>query len=126
MFHPLRVLDARTAAEDAAMLAAGYQVERHGRWARTYRPDPVMLAARREQAERERVAQMGRNALDLHAVAFPRQHAELLARQAAIEPAPAPAGAALPLDQAAALLAERMTPDRVVFERMTIERGTAR
>ena len=121
MFRLLRVLDARTAAEDAAMLAAGYQVQRTGRWARTYRPDPAAIAARRAEAERERIAQMGRNAETLHALAFPREHADMLARQAAVS-APAP----LALDQAAAALADRMGPDRVVFERLTIERGRER
>ena len=124
MFHPFRALDARTAAEDARMLAAGYQIERCGRWARAYRLDPDYLAARRAEVERERVAQMGRNAMELHALAFPRQHADLMARQAAIGPALAPAGTApVELDRLAAALAERMDPQRVTFERLTIERG---
>ena len=124
MFHLFRALDARTAAEEARMRAHGFQVERTGRWARAYRLDPAYLAARQADAERERVAAMGRNAMELHALAFPRQHADMLARQAAIEPAPAPAGsAALELDALAAALAERMNPQRVTFERLTIERG---
>jgi hypothetical protein len=124
MFHPFRALDARTAAEETRMLAAGYQVERTGRWARAYRLDPDYLAARQAEAERERIAQMGRNAMELHALAFPRQHADMLARRAAIEPAPAGA-APLELDRLAAALAERMNADRVTFERerLTIERG---
>ena len=126
MFRLFRVLDARTAAAETRMLAAGYQVERTGRWSRAYRLDPDYLAARRAEAERERIAQMGRNAMELHAIAFPRQHADMLARQAAIEAASAPAGAApLELDALAAALAERMNADRVTFERerLTIERG---
>lgn len=122
MFRLLRALDAHAAAEDAAMLAAGYQVERTGRWTRTYRLDPAYLAARREQSERERIAQMGRDAMELHALAFPRQHAELLARQAALTSLAAPQ---VQLDRLAAGLADRMDPDRIVFERerLTIERG---
>jgi urease accessory protein UreF len=123
MFRLLRVLDARTAAEDAAMLAAGYQIERTGRWARTYRPDPAQFAARRAEAERDRIAQMGRNAEAMHALAFPREHADMLARHAAqAAPTPAP----LAPEQAAAALADRMDPDRIVFERLTIERGRQR
>jgi len=126
MFHPFRALDARTAAEETRMRAHGFEVERTGRWARAYRLDPDYLAARQAEAERERVAQMGRNAMELHALAFPRQHADLMARQAAIESASAPAGAApLELDRLAAALAERMNADRITFERerLTIERG---
>lgn len=126
MFHPFRALDARTAAEEARMRAHGFEVERTGRWSRAYRLDPDYLAARRAEAERERVAQMGRNAMELHAIAFPHQHADMLARQAATEAAPAPAGAAaLELDRLAAALVERMDPQRVTFERerLTIERG---
>jgi|SRR5579884_786426 len=126
MFRFLRAMDARTAAEEARMRAHGFQVERTGRWARAYRLDPDYLAARQAEAERERLAQMGRDAMELHATAFPRQHAELMARQAAIEPAPAPAGAArVELDALAAALVERMDPQRVTFERerLTIERG---
>ena len=121
MFHPFRALDARTAAEEARMRANGFEVERTGRWSRAYRLDPDYLAARQAEVERERVAAMGRNALELHAIAFPREHADMLARQAA---APAPAGTApLELDRLAAALADRMDPQRVTFERLTIERG---
>jgi len=124
MFRLFRALDARTAAEEARMRANGFQVEHTGRWARAYRLDPDYLAARQAEAERERIAQMGRNAIELHALAFPRQHADLLARQAAV---PAPAGAApVELDALAAALAERMDPQRVTFERLTIERGPQR
>ena len=121
MFRFLRVLDARAAAEDAAMRANGFQVERTGRWARTYRLDPAYLSARRAEAERERIAQMGRAAREMHAIAFPQEHADLRRRLAnANAPAPVPA---VPLDQLAALLAARMgEPDRVVFERLTVER----
>ena len=123
MFRFLRVLDARAAAEDAAMRANGFQIERTGRWARTYRLDPDYVAARRAEAERERIAQMGRAAMQMHAIAFPQEHADLqrrLANPNAPAPAPVPA---VPLDQLAALLAARMgEPDRVVFERLTVER----
>jgi hypothetical protein len=126
MFRFLRVLDARAAAEDAAMRANGFQVERTGRWARTYRLDPDYLAARRAEAERERIAQMGRAAREMYAIAFPQEHADLQRRlanptaPAGITPTPAPA---VPLDQLATLLAARMgEPDRVVFERLTVER----
>ena len=124
MFHPFRALDERTTAEETRMRAHGFPVERAGRWARAYRLDPDYLAARQAEAERERVAQMGRNAMELHAIAFPQQHADMLARQAA---APAPAKAApLELDALAAALADRMNADRVTFERLTIERGPQR
>jgi len=125
MFHLFRALDARTAAEEARMRAHGFEVERTGRWSRAYRLDPDYLAARQAEAERERVAQMGRNAMELHSIAFPQQHADMLARQAAaIEPVPAPAGAApVALDALAAALADRMDPQRVTFERLTIEQG---
>jgi hypothetical protein len=130
MFGFLRVLDARTAATDAAMRAAGCLVEPTGRWARTYRLDPAVLAERRAAAERERIAEMGRAVMQNFAIAFPEAHADLQQRladrdasaPAAIAPTLVPAPA-VPLDQLAALLAARMgEPDRVVFERLTAER----
>ena len=130
MFRFLRALDARTAATDAAMSAAGFQVEHAGRWARTYRLDPDYVAARRAQAQRERIAAKGRAAVEMHAIAFPQAHADLQRRLAdrdasapsAIAPVSAPV---VPLDQLAALLAARMgEPDRIVFERLTAERHT--
>lgn len=131
MFRFLRALDARTAAEDAAMRANGFQVEHTGRWARTYRLDPDYLAARRAEAERERIAAMGRAAVEMHAIAFPDAHADLQRRlanptaPAPLIPAPVPVPA-LPLDQLAALLAARIgEPERVVFERLTVERHPA-
>ena len=119
MFHPLRALDARTATEDAAMHATGYEVRRTGRWSRTYHLDPAYVAAKEAAAVRERVAAMGRAAAELHALAFPQQHADLARRTAAVTQTPA-----LQLDQLAAAFAQRMgTPDRLVFERLAVERG---
>lgn len=131
MFHPLRALDARTAATDAAMRAAGFQVERAGRWGRAYRLDPAVLAERRAAVERERIAAMGRAVVEMHAIAFPQAHAELQQRRAAVGahvppalPVPvAPPVPAVSLDQLAVLLAARVAdPDRVVFERLTVQR----
>ena len=122
MFHPLRTLDERTTAEDAAMHAAGFQIIRTGRWARTYRPDPEVMAQQRAEAERARIAAMGRAASEMHAIAYPEEHAALQRRIADTAAAP-PAGPALPLDQLAALLvAQLRDPDRVLFERLTVER----
>lgn len=121
MFRFLRVLDARTAATDNAMRAAGCLVERNGRWARTYRPDPAVLAERRAATERERITQMGRAVKEMYAIAFPEEHADLQRRIAAATPAPA--APAMPFDQLAALLAARLSdPDRLVFERLIVER----
>jgi uncharacterized membrane protein YccC len=124
MFTRLRAMAAHADAEDARMREHGYDVLRTGALSSTYKLSPAFLAEMERLAEDERVRQMARRVAELHAIAFPAEHAELQQRIAAQPPAvPAPAPA-LPLDQLATVLAERMgTPDRLVFERLTIERG---
>jgi hypothetical protein len=126
MFTRLRAMAAHADAEDARMREHGYDVLRTGRLSSTYKLSPAFLAELERAAEEERIRQMARRVTELHALAFPAEHAELqqrIAAQAPAVPAPAPTPA-LPLDQLAAMLAERMgTPDRLVFERLTVERG---
>lgn len=115
MFRPLRALREKVEADDARMRADGFDVLATGRYSRAYTLAPEEVARRRREADDERVRQMAARSRELHAIAFPDEHAALLARQAA---APAPA-AALALDQLAAVLALRA--ERIVFERLTID-----
>ena len=117
MFRPLRALREKVEADDARMRADGFDVIATGRYSRTYTLAPEEVARRRREADDERVRQMAARSRELHAIAFPEEHAALLARQAAA-PDPAPS-APLSLDQLAAVLALRA--DRIVFERLTID-----
>jgi hypothetical protein len=121
MFHPLRALRQKVEADDARMRADGFDVLETGALSRTYKLSPEAIAARRREAENERVRAMAARSMELHALAFPQHHAELQQRVAdAAVPTPA---AALSLEELAGALAARIgVPDRVVFERLTIER----
>ena len=120
-FRPLRALRQKVEADDARMRAAGFDVLETGALSRTYKLSPELIEARRREAEEERVRAMAVRVKELHAIAFPREHAELQQRTAALmHGAPA---ASLSLEELAAALAARIgIPDRVVFERLTIER----
>ena len=121
MFHPLRALRQKVEADDARMRAAGFDVLETGALSRTYKLSPEVIAARRREAENERVRAMAVRSMELHAIAFPQQHAELQQRTA--EHASTAPVAALSLEELAAALAARIgVPDRLVFERLTIER----
>jgi len=115
MFRALRALRERVEADDARMRADGFDVLATGRYSRSYTLSAEEIARRRREADDERVRQMAARSRELYAIAFPDEHAAMLARQTA---APAPA-APLPLDQLAAALAPRA--QRIVFERLTID-----
>lgn len=59
--HPLRNaaagLDAKVAVSDATLAADGIQIERTGRWGRTYRFDPAFLAMKQAEAAAQREQQ---------------------------------------------------------------------
>lgn len=80
----LRRIAERTAAEDQAMVEAGYEIE-HARplGGRTYRLSAETTARRRAEAEDEHIRQMAQRAKELYALAFPQQAAELAARETA-------------------------------------------
>lgn len=121
MFHPLRALRQKVEADDARMRAAGFDVLESGALSRTYKLSPEVIAARRRQAEDEHVRAMAVRVREMHAIAFPQEHAELQRRTAEYT-SPAPV-AALSMEELASALAARIgVPDRVVFERLTIER----
>jgi hypothetical protein len=121
MFHPLRALRQKVEADDARMRAAGFDVLETGALSRTYKLSPEVVAARRREAENEHVRAMAARSRELYAIAFPDEHAELQWRTTALA-SPAPV-AALSLEELASALAARIgIPDRVVFERLTIER----
>ena len=82
--NPLRRIAERTAAEDQAMIEAGYEIESTGPLGgRTYRLSAETIARRRAEAEDERIRQMAQRAKELYALAFPQQSAELAACEAA-------------------------------------------
>lgn len=123
MIHPLRALRQKVEADDARMREAGFDVLETGALSRTYKLSPEVIAARRREAENERVRAMAARSMQLHALAFPQQHAELQQRIAEHGSPPPPA--ALSLEELAGALAARIgIPDRLVFERLTIERHT--
>ena len=79
----LRRIAERTAAEDQAMIEAGYEIESTGPLGgRTYRLSAETVARRRAEAEDEHIRQMAQRAKELYALAFPQQAAEQIARQA--------------------------------------------
>ena len=80
----LRRIAERTAAEDQAMIEAGYEIEHAGPLGgRTYRLSAETIARRRAEAEDEHIRQMAQRAKELYALAFPQQAAELAACEAA-------------------------------------------
>jgi len=120
MFRPLRALRQKVQADDARMRAAGFDVLETGALSRTYKVSPEVLAAFQREAEDQRLREMAARVREMYAVAFPAEHAEQQRREGAL--APAPLVASLSLEQLAAALASRIgIPDRVVFERLTIE-----
>ncbi len=77
----LHRLAERTAAEDQAMIEAGYEIESTGPLGgRTYRLSAETIARRRAEAEDEHIRQTARRAKEIYALAFPDQTAELTRR----------------------------------------------
>lgn len=77
--NPLRRIAERAAAEDQAMIEAGYEIEHAGPLgARTYRLSAETIARRRAEAEDEdeHIRQMAQRAKELYALAFPDQNAD--------------------------------------------------
>lgn len=84
----LRRITERTAAEDQAMIEAGYEIESTGPLGgRTYRLSAETIARRRAEAEDEHIRHMAQRAKELYALAFPQQAAELAACDAVQAPA---------------------------------------
>ena len=80
----LQCLAERTAAEDQAMIEAGFEIESTGPLGgRTYRLSAETIARRRAEAEDEHVRQMGQRTREMFALAFPEQAADIAAREAA-------------------------------------------
>ena len=80
----LHRLAERAAAEDQAMIEAGYEIEATGPLGgRTYRLSAETIARRRAEAEDERIRQMGQRTREMFAIAFPEQGADSAAREAA-------------------------------------------
>ncbi len=80
----LRRIAERTAAEDQAMIEAGYEIESAGPLgARTYRLSAESIARRCAEAEDEHVRAMAQRVRQTYALAFPEQAADLAEREAA-------------------------------------------
>ena len=96
--NPLRRIAERAAAEDQAMIEAGYEIESTGPLGgRTYRLSAETIARRRAEAEDEQIRQMGQRTREMFALAFPEQAADIAAREAAqAQSAPADAHPAAP------------------------------
>ena len=74
----------RAAAEDQAMIEAGYEIEHAGPLGgRTYRLSAETIARRRAEAEDEHIRHMGQRTREMFALAFPEQAADITAREAA-------------------------------------------
>lgn len=72
--NPLRRIAERAAAEDQAVIEAGYEIEHAGPLgARTYRLSSETIARRRAEAEDQHIQRMAQRAKQLYALAFPDQ-----------------------------------------------------